>query len=41
MQVSMIGLDIAKNLFQTHGVDATGKTAVARRLRRGQVIAFF
>jgi transposase len=41
MQASTIGLDIAKNVFQVHGVDAAGKVVVARQLRRGQVVAFF
>ena len=41
MQVSTIGLDLAKNVFQVHGVDATGKTVVTKQLRRGQVIEFF
>jgi transposase len=41
MQISTIGLDIAKNVFQVHGVDVTGKTVITRQLRRGQVIGFF
>ena len=41
MQVSTIGLDLAKNVFQVHGVDAAGKTVLTRQLRRGQMIAFF
>jgi transposase len=41
MQANTIGLDLAKNIFQAHGVDATGKTAITRQLRRGQVIEFF
>lgn len=41
MQANTIGLDLAKNMFQVHGVDATGKTAITRQLRRGQVIEFF
>lgn len=41
MQVSAIGIDLAKNVFQVHGVDEQGKVAVTQRLRRGQVIAFF
>ena len=41
MQVSTIGLDIAKNVFQVHGVDAAGKTVITRQLRRGQVIGYF
>ena len=41
MQVTTIGLDIAKNVFQVHGIDAKEKVVVRRQLRRGQVIAFF
>jgi len=41
MQVSTIGLDIAKNVFQVHGADAAGKTVITRQLRRGQVIGYF
>jgi transposase len=36
-----IGLDLAKHWFQIHGVDAAGKVAVKRRLRRTEVVAFF
>jgi transposase len=36
-----VGLDIAKNVFQLHGVDASGEVVVQRRLRRGQVEGFF
>jgi transposase len=41
MQITTIGLDIAKNVFQVHGVDAREKVVVRKQLRRGQVIAFF
>jgi transposase len=41
MQASAIGLDIAKNVFQVHGVDAAGKTVITRQLRRGRVIGYF
>jgi transposase len=40
MQISTIGLDIAKNVFQVHGIDATEKVLVRKQLRRGQVIGF-
>ncbi len=40
-EISIIGLDIAKNVFQVHGVDAEGKVILRRRLRRGQVEKFF
>jgi len=41
MQVTTIGLDIAKSVFQVHGVDDRGRVALARRLARGKVLAFF
>ena len=41
MQVTTIGIDIAKSVFQIHGIDATGKVVVQRQLRRGQMLAFF
>ena len=41
MQVTTIGLDIAKNVFQVHGVDATEKVVVRKQLRRRQVLEFF
>jgi len=40
-EISMIGLDLAKNVFQVHGVDASGKVALRRQLRRGAVEKFF
>ena len=41
MQITTIGLDLAKHWFQVHGVDASGKVAVKRRLRRSEVVEFF
>jgi hypothetical protein len=41
MQITTIGLDIAKNIFQVHGIDAAEKVIVRKQLRRGQVLAFF
>jgi transposase len=41
MQITTIGLDIAKNVFQVHGIDAAEKVVVRKQLRRGQVMAFF
>jgi transposase len=41
MQITTIGLDLAKTVFQVHGVDARGIVVVAKPLRRGQVLAFF
>jgi transposase len=41
MQITTIGLDIAKNVFQVHGIDADEKIVVRKQLRRGQVLKFF
>src|ERR1700752_866410 len=41
MQVTTIGLDIAKNVFQVHGIDAAEKVVVRKRLRRSQMLRFF
>src|SRR6202163_2173144 len=41
MQVTTIGLDIAKNVFQVHGIDTMEKVVVRKQLRRSQVIGFF
>jgi transposase len=41
MQITTIGLDIAKNVFQVHGIDANEKVVVRKQLRRSQVVAFF
>ena len=41
MQISTIGLDIAKNVFQVHGIDAAEKVVVRKQIRRSQVLAFF
>ena len=41
MQVNTIGVDLAKNVFQVHGVDSAGKVVISRQLRRKQVIDFF
>ncbi len=40
-EISTIGLDIAKNVFQVHGIDDAGEVVVARQLRRRQVLPFF
>src|SRR6201991_2331163 len=39
--ITTIGLDIAKSVFQVHGVDAGGKAVVRRQLKRRSVLAFF
>jgi transposase len=41
MQITTIGLDIAKNVFQVHGIDAEEKVVVRKQLRRGQIMRFF
>jgi transposase len=41
MQVTTIGLDIAKNVFQVHGIDVAEKVVVRKQLRRSQVLGFF
>jgi transposase len=41
MQVSTIGLDIAKHVFQVHGVDEHGQTALRRKVSRGQLLKLF
>jgi hypothetical protein len=40
-EITTIGLDLAKHVFQVHGIDAEGTTVLRKRLRRGQVLAFF
>jgi transposase len=39
--VTTVGLDIAKSVFQVHGVDAEGNVLIRRRLKRRYVLAFF
>jgi transposase len=41
MQAVTIGLDIAKSLFQVHGVDTEGNVIIRRQLKRPQVMPFF
>src|SRR3974390_1695687 len=41
MRITTIGLDIAKTIFQVHGVDAVGQVVVRRRLARRSVLGFF
>jgi transposase len=41
MQITTIGLDLAKSIFQVHGIDATGQVIVRRSLRRSQMLPFF
>jgi transposase len=41
MKITTVGIDLAKNVFQVHGVDQRGKLVVERRLKRKQVLVFF
>ena len=40
-QVTTVGRDLAKSLFQVHGVDAQGRPVLKRRLSRAKVLEFF
>jgi len=41
MNITTIGIDLAKNFFQLHGVDETGAVILRRKLRRDRVLAYF
>jgi transposase len=41
MKITTVGFDLAKNVFQVHGVDEYGKVVLKKQLRRGQVLEFF
>jgi len=41
MEITTIGLDLAKNVFQVHGVNATGEVVMRKALRRSQMLPFF
>jgi transposase len=41
MQITTIGIDLAKNVFQVHGVDAHGKAMLKKQLKRDQMATFF
>ena len=40
-KITTIGLDIAKNVFQLHGIDENGEVVLRKSVRRRQVITFF
>ena len=40
-EIITVGLDLAKNVFQAHGADASGRAVLRKKLRRDQVVAFF
>jgi len=41
LNITTIGIDLAKNVFQVHGVEARGKAVLRRQLRRDQMASFF
>ena len=41
MKVTIVGIDLAKNVFQVHGVDQWGKPVLRRQLKRKDVVSFF
>ena len=41
MTITSIGLDLAKKVFQVHGIDSEGKVVVARQLKRKDVVGYF
>ena len=41
LEMTTVGLDLAKNVFQAHGADASGRAVLRKRLRRDQVLGFF
>ena len=41
MEITTVGLDLAKNVFQVHAISSTGEVVVRRTLRRAQMIPFF
>jgi len=40
-ELATVGIDLAKSVFQIHGVDENGLVLVHRQLRRSQLLAFF
>lgn len=40
-EVTVVGLDLAKHVFQVHGIDASGRVVVAKPIRRGKLLEFF
>jgi transposase len=41
MQITTIGMNLAKNVFQVHAVDGDGRERIRRQLRRSDVVRFF
>ena len=40
-EITTVGLDLAKNVFQAHGADVSGQAVLRKKLRRDQVLSFF
>lgn len=40
-EMTTVGLDLPKNVFQVHGADGSGRAVLRKKLRRDQVLAFF
>jgi len=40
-EITTVGLDLAKNVFQAHGADASWRAVLRKKLRRDQVLALF
>ena len=40
-EITTVGLDLAKNVFQVHGADGEGRAVLRKKLRRAQVLEFF
>ena len=41
MKITTIGIDLAKNVFQVHGVDAYGKAVLKKQIKREEMAVFF
>lgn len=41
MEITTVGIDLAKSIFQVHAIDAAGQVVVRKALRRAQVVPFF
>lgn len=41
MNITRVGIDLAKQVFQIHGVDRTGKVLIRKQFRRGQMLVYF
>ncbi len=41
MNITTLGLDLAKSVFQAHGIDGSGKTVLVKKLHRKQMLPFF